>query len=159
MKSTRRTVIALVFLPIIAAVGYWLLSSNSDKRQGDIKAVYDYLKQAESIKIIQMNYNETSRQVKTNVFVDSNDKVDISSFLDVLIQCMEQAKVQTSFKAMEVFTPDYRVELKCDKTARIDFIFHGNTNAACLRNEDCFFFAEFDVETAKILKNYLKKSQ
>ena len=62
----------------------------------------------------------------------------------------------TVFKSMKVFTPNYRVELTCKAMAVIEFIFYEDTNAACLRNKDCFFFAEFSREDADKLKEYFE---
>jgi hypothetical protein len=157
MKSRRLKIAAIVILLIIAVGGYSLLRSDFSGQSVSIKSVYDYLKQAEHIRVMKMDYNETSQQIKTYSLIDSNDREIIDSFLNALIEQMKTADVETSFKAMEIFTPDFRVQLKCRRIATIDFIFYEGINAACLRNEDCFFFAKFDEDGAKMLKKYFEK--
>ncbi len=128
--------------------------SKDDSRLAEI---FEYLGDASFILATKPSYDAVNRRVDNKIVLQSSDKADIKSFLEVLRQGLDLTdEVETVFVEPKVFTADYKVELACKKLAVIDFIFYEGTNAVCLRNEDHFFFAQLSNDSAEIIKGYFQ---
>jgi hypothetical protein len=153
MKTAVWIAAAAAVLLIGAGLYFWT-GQDAAGQEEQQQALYDYLQQAGHIRISKMEFGRDGQTIQATVLLTSDAPQTIDGFLNALTQSMATGHVETAFEAMQVFTPDYRVELACKSPAIIDFVFYDGANAACLRNRDCFFFAEFDAEGTDHLKRY-----
>jgi hypothetical protein len=150
---TRASLFALWALVFTCSFFIPGCSDNTDVKLDDI---FDYLGEAKSMIVLQTSFDADTRRADNKTILQTSEKTKIESFLEILKNELIANNAETSIKRMEVFTPDYKVELACKRFAAIEFIFFEDTNAVCLRNEDYFFFAELNTETTETLKDYFK---
>jgi hypothetical protein len=150
---TRAPLFALWALILICCS---LIPGCSDDTDVKLDEIFEYLGEAKSMIVWQTSFDADTRRADNKTILQTGEKTRIDSFLKMLKEELIDNNAETSIKRMEVFTPDYKVELACKRFAAIEFVFFEDTNAVCLRNEDYFFFAELNTETTETLKDYFK---
>ena len=154
IKLSPTTLRVRVFMLVLIVVVLSSLSGCSDKNGDKLESMYGYLGEAEQIVISKLSYDADLQKVNARLLLNSKEDTAVKSFVEFLENELATNEIETSMKRMEVFTPDYKVELACRKFAVIEFVFFEDTNAACLRNEDYFFFVELSPASAENLKDY-----
>ena len=148
----------LIIAAALLVVGYFVFWGGSGADDDDkLAEAIRYLRDAKAIKITRLNFDNDTKKVTSHILLNSQSSEDVGNFIDVLQEQLAVNNVKTSIKHMEVFTADFKVELSCRKYALIEFVFYEDNNAACLRNEDNFFFAEFNPDSAEVMKGYFNQ--
>ena len=154
-KTVKMMIIAAA--AVIVPGGLWLFGDRTRIHPPAIDEVLGYLRAAERIWITRLHFDVEAQTASALTLLDSRNSDDVTAFMDLLEAVLNNSQVETTISRMRIFTPDYKVELACRKWAAIEFVFFEDTYAACLRNEEYYFFAELNRDDADRLKHFFER--